>query len=165
MISLLLAMDRKQGIGYQNDLPWYIPEDLKYFKKVTMGHTIVMGRKTFESIGRALPGRKNVVITRDESFEAPEGVKVIHSLDRLIDLHHASPNEELFVIGGAEIFRQVLPATHRLYITFIDAEYKSDTFFPTINWEEWKMIDCFEGEQTKEVGVHYEFRVYEKKVG
>lgn len=162
MISLLFAMDRNHGIGYQNDLPWYIPEDLKYFKKVTMGHTIVMGRKTFDSIGKALPGRKNVILTRDQEYVAPENTVVIHSIDELLKLNHKNQDEEFFVIGGAEIFKQILPWTDKLYITFIDAEYNADTFFPKINWEEWKILSSKPGEQQQEAGVAYTFSVYEK---
>ena len=163
MISCLLAMDRNQGIGYNNDLPWHLPEDLKYFRRVTMGHTIVMGRKTFDSIGKALPGRRNIIMTRDANFDHPEGTEVIHSVDALLLLNKQSPNEEFFVIGGADIFRQVLPVTDRLYITFIDAQYKADTFFPEINWDEWNLISSKSGEQQQEAGVEYQFRVFEKK--
>ncbi|WP_243299924.1 dihydrofolate reductase [Bacillus litorisediminis] len=163
MISCLLAMDLNQGIGYENDLPWHLPEDLKYFKRVTMGHTIVMGRKTFDSIGKALPGRRNVIMTRDSAYVNPEGTEVIHSLDHLLLLNKEKPNEEFFVIGGADIFRQVIPFTDRLYITFIEAEYKADTYFPVINWEEWNLVSSKPGEQQQEAGVEYQFRVYERK--
>ncbi|MET3696019.1 dihydrofolate reductase [Bacillus oleivorans] len=162
MISCLLAMDRNQGIGYKNDLPWHLPEDLKYFKRVTMGHTIVMGRKTFDSIGKALPGRNNVIMTRDTHYDHPEGTEVIHSVDDLVSINKQKPEEEFFVIGGAEIFRQVLPFTDRLYITFIEAEYKTDTYFPKINWDEWNLVSSIPGEKQQEAGVEYEFRVYEK---
>ncbi|HWO76302.1 MAG TPA: dihydrofolate reductase [Bacillus sp. (in: firmicutes)] len=163
MISCLLAMDLNQGIGYENDLPWHLPEDLKYFKRVTMGHTIVMGRKTFDSIGKALPGRRNVIMARDSAYVNPEGTEVIHSLDHLLLLNKEKPNEEFFVIGGADIFRQVIPFTDRLYITFIEAEYKADTYFPVINWEEWNLVSSKPGEQQQEAGVEYQFRVYERK--
>ncbi len=116
-------------------MPWHLPEDLAYFKRTTMGHTVVMGRKTFESIGRPLPGRTNVVITRNLDFRAPAEVKVFHSLPEAIAVYPDS-----FVIGGAEIYRQALPLANELYITYIDAEYEGDVQFPRFDPAEWHEV-------------------------
>src|SRR5690625_1798275 len=108
MISLLVAMDRNRVIGFENDLPWHIPNDLKFFKQKTTGHVIVMGRKTYDSIGKPLPNRRNVVLTRKQ-INVPEEVEVIHHLDEIYEWNEQNRSEELFLIGGGDIFRQVLP--------------------------------------------------------
>lgn len=142
-ISLIVAMARNRVIGINNKLPWYLPNDLKYFKQVTMGKPILMGRKTFESIGKPLPGRLNIVMTRDPSWQA-DGVKVTHSIDEAIALAQAQceiqGGDELMVIGGDEIYRQSLPRADRLYLTQVHAEVEGDAFFPEINWDEWEEI-------------------------
>ncbi|RFU65453.1 dihydrofolate reductase [Peribacillus glennii] len=143
MISLLFAMDENRVIGKDNKLPWHLPADLNYFKNVTMGHPIVMGRKTFESIGRVLPGRENIVVTRNADFKL-EGVTVLHSVDEVIKLADSS-DREIFVIGGAEIFKGILPQTDRLYITEIHHEFQGDTYFPAINEAEWEQLSSTPG--------------------
>jgi dihydrofolate reductase len=161
MISLLLAMDRNRLIGKDNDLPWHLPADLAYFKRITMGHAIVMGRKTYESIGRALPGRENIVLTRDPHFSA-EGCRVIHSLDEIKKIEEEQQGE-LFVIGGAELFNQVLSISDRLYITVIDEIFEGDTYFTEINENEWTLISSEKG-ITNEKNIHdHFFNVYERK--
>ncbi|MDQ0217974.1 dihydrofolate reductase [Peribacillus cavernae] len=135
MISLMLAMDENRLIGKHNQLPWHLPSDLRYFKNVTMGHPIVMGRKTFESIGSVLPGRENIVVTRRTDYKA-EGATIVHSIDEVKQLSD-SLDEEIFVIGGAEIFKEVLPVTDRLYITEIHHRFEGDTYFPEIDEHEW----------------------------
>lgn len=140
-VSLIVAMARNRVIGINNKLPWYLPNDLKYFKRVTMGKPILMGRKTFESIGKPLPGRLNIVMTRDTSWQA-EGVKVTHSLDAAIALAQAQceiqGGDELMIIGGDEIYRQSLPRADRLYLTQVHAEVHGDAYFPEINWDDWE---------------------------
>jgi len=129
MISHVVAYSNNHVIGKDNQLPWHLPADLRHFKETTLGKTIVMGRKTFESIGRPLPKRKNIVVTRDEDFSV-EDVTVEHDLqflERFID-----STEEVCVIGGGEIFRQTLDATQRLYVTIVDTEIEGDTFYPEI---------------------------------
>ena len=120
MISLLWAMDENRAIGRNNQLPWHLPEDLKYFKRVTMGKPIAMGRKTYDSIGRPLPGRENIVITRNQGVTI-EGCTVIHDVKDLLK----RDDEELFVIGGAEIFKEILPFADRLYVTEIREEFEA----------------------------------------
>lgn len=161
MISLLVALDKNRLIGRNNDLPWRLPADLAYFKRVTMGHTIIMGRKTYDSIGKPLPGRHNVIMTRNKDFHV-EGCTVIHTVDDILAMKESS-NEELFVIGGAEIFEMVLPFTDRLYLTEIDEEFEGDTYFPTINEEEWQIVSKEKGIKDEKNPYDYFFVVYEKK--
>ena len=128
MISIIVALDKNRGIGKNNKIPWHIPEDLKHFKEITMGHPVIMGRKTFESIGRPLPDRTNIVVTRDVNFKAP-GCTIVHSLDEAINKAKEIV-EEIFIIGGAEIFRQSIDKADKLYVTIIDKEFDVDTYFP-----------------------------------
>jgi dihydrofolate reductase len=141
MISLIVAISKNRAIGKDNKLLWYIPEDMKRFRAITSGHPVVMGRKTFESIGRPLPNRTNIVITRDRSYK-PEGVVIAHSLDEAMEIAKQSPHlaspmqgegsaQEIFILGGGQIFEQVMHIADRLYITVIDADVPdADAFFP-----------------------------------
>lgn len=160
MISLLFAMDKNRVIGNNNDLPWHLPADLAYFKRVTMGHAIIMGRKTYESIGRPLPGRENIILTRNKGFEA-EGCTVIHTVDDILKLQETT-EDELFVIGGAQIFEEVLPFTDRMYITHIEAEFEGDTYFPEVDEEDWTVISKEKGIKDERNPYDYYFAVYEK---
>lgn len=142
-LSIIVAMANNRAIGKDNNLLWHLPEDLKYFKRITMGKPIVMGRKTFESIGRPLPGRLNIVITRQKDWQH-EGITVAHSIAQAIELAQAQSLidgiDEIMVIGGAEIYRIALPQTDRLYLTRVDAEIDGDAFFPAVSENEWKEI-------------------------
>lgn len=163
MISFLVAMDKNHVIGYQNDLPWSLPLDLQYFKEVTMGHTMVMGRKTFDAIGRVLPGRKSVVLTRQKNIDLPEEVDIIHDVKDIIKMHEESPDEELFIIGGGELFKLLLPEADRLYITLIDYEFKGDTYFPKFDESEWEVVKKEKGIKNEENPYDYYFMLYERK--
>jgi len=160
LISLIVAMDKHRLIGRDNQLPWHLPQDLAYFKKVTMNHKIIMGRKTFESIGRPLPGRENIIITRDSTY-SQEGCTILHSIDEILKLSSRS-NEELFVIGGAEIFKEILSVSDRLYITEIDDVFEGDTYFPDRKETEWKKISIEKGTKDEKNPYDFEFVVYEK---
>ncbi|TYS18847.1 dihydrofolate reductase [Rossellomorea vietnamensis] len=161
MISFVWAMDKNGVIGYENKLPWRLPEDLKFFKETTMGHPIVMGRKTFESIGRPLPGRENIILTRDASYEA-EGCIVYHDIKEV--LHHAEEMEvEVMVTGGAEIFEKFIPYADKLYVTRIYETFEGDTYFPDLNWDEYELISTKQGVQNEQNPYHYVFEVYKKK--
>lgn len=160
MISLLVAHDMNRVIGVNNDLPWYIPEDLAYFKRKTMGKAMVMGRKTFESIGKPLPGRLNIIVTRNKDYKA-EGAVVVHVLSDAIEKAKEYA-DEVMVIGGAEIFTMSLSIADRLYITKIKEEYNGDTFFPAYE-NEWHIIESSE-EHTTEDGIAYTFLTYERDV-
>lgn len=137
-LKIIVAMTQNRVIGKDNQMPWHIPEDLAHFKKETTGHSIIMGRKTYLSIGRALPKRKNIVLSRDPSFSA-EGVVVYHSL---VEAIAAEP--DAFIIGGAAIFEQALPLVNELYITHIEAEIKGDRQFPKLDWQLWQEQECTE---------------------
>jgi dihydrofolate reductase len=159
MISLLVAHDPNRVIGINNDLPWHIPEDLAYFKKMSMGKAMVMGRKTFESIGRPLPGRLSIIVTRNEAYTA-EGAVVVHNLNDAITRAEEYA-EEVMIIGGAEIFRTALEIADRLYITYIQKQYEGDTFFPSYG-PDWKLITTSQEYMTDDE-IPYSFRVYEKE--
>ncbi len=134
-LSIIAAMAENRVIGLGNALPWHLPEDLKRFKRLTTGHTVIMGRRNYESIGRPLPGRRNIVVTRRTGYEAP-GCVVVHSLDEA--LLAAGNDPEVFVIGGAELYTQLLPRTQRLYLTLVHATVPGDTYFPEFDWTEWQ---------------------------
>ncbi|MCK0472739.1 dihydrofolate reductase [Halalkalibacter sp. APA_J-10(15)] len=159
MISFIFAMDQNRAIGYQNDLPWHLPNDLAFFKRVTTGHTIVMGRKTYESIGRPLPKRRNIIITRNDSFVA-EGCEVVHTKEELQRL--TSQENEVFIIGGTEIFNLFWDVVDRLYVTFIDDVFKADTYFPNINPQEWHLKSTEKGKVDEKNKYSHEFRLYER---
>ena len=136
-ITLVAAIASNNVIGKENSLPWNIPEDLKRFKQMTSGHTILMGRKTFDSIGRPLPNRQNIVMTKDENFEK-EGIKVINDFDEALELIKES-NEDVFVIGGSKIYELFEPVANTLAITRILKDFEGDAFFPDINWDLWQI--------------------------
>lgn len=159
MISLIVAHDPNRVIGKNNELPWHLPEDLGYFKRMTMGKAMVMGRKTYESIGRPLPGRLSIVVTRNKDFTA-EGVVVVHDLDEAIKKAKEYA-DEVMIIGGAEIFRLVMRIADRLYITFIQTHFDGDTFFPSYGTE-WKLVSTSEEIVSKD-GTPFSYLVYDKK--
>ena len=136
-ITLVAAIASNNVIGKENSLPWNIPEDLKRFKQMTSGNTILMGRKTFDSIGRPLPNRQNIVMTKDKNFEQ-EGIKVINDFDEALELIKES-NEDVFVIGGSKIYELFEPVANSLAITRILKDFEGDAFFPDINWDLWQI--------------------------
>ncbi len=142
-LSIIVAMANNRAIGKDNQLLWHLPEDLRYFKRMTMGKPMVMGRKTFESIGRPLPGRLNIVVTRQQEWQH-EGVKVVHSIDEAMQLANAQASidgiDEVMLIGGAELYTNALPNADKIYLTRVDAEINGDAFFPEINENEWQEI-------------------------
>ncbi|MBS4173195.1 dihydrofolate reductase [Bacillus sp. FJAT-49736] len=160
MISFLWAEDKKGIIGKNNQLPWHLPEDLKYFKRTTMGHPIVMGRKTYESIGKPLPGRTNIVLTRDPHFHA-EGCLTFKTKNDLLKWIREN-NDEIFITGGAEIFGLFMEEVDRLYITKIHEDFEGDTYFPPMDWSEWKLISNEKGIKNEENPYDYEFQIYER---
>ena len=137
MISIIVAVAKNGVIGDKNSLLWHLREDMIHFRTTTSGHPVVMGRKTYDSIGRPLPKRTNVVITRDTNL-AIEDCTVVHSLDEAVAMFDKS--EEVFIIGGAQIYKQALPLADRIYLTVIDKEYEGDTSFPEIDYSAWNEI-------------------------
>lgn len=139
ILSLIVAVAENQVIGNGGQMPWHISEDLKYFKRTTQGHPVVMGRRTFESLGcRPLPNRTNVVVSRNTSLKVPEGVVTATSLEQALAPFQQT-DEEVFILGGGEIYRQAMPLADRLYLTRIAASPQGDTLFPTVSPEEWRL--------------------------
>jgi dihydrofolate reductase len=160
-ITLVVAVAENRCIGRDGDLPWHISTDLKRFKSVTMGHPMVMGRKTFQSIGRVLPGRPNIVVTRDRDFHA-DGVEVAHSLAAALDAARAHGTGAVMVIGGAEIFEQALPLAERLDICHVHADVPGDTFFPEIDPAHWWETSRAYHDPEKPGGPAFSFVVYDR---
>lgn len=156
MLSLIAALARNHTVGIANRLPWHLSDDLKYFKATTSGHPIIMGRKTFDSIGRPLPGRHNIVVTRDRNWQAA-GVTVVHSIAEAVAA--AGEADEVFLIGGASLYAEALPLADRLYLTEIDADFDGDAFFPDWPRAQFRELrrDTRQGEDFA-----YSFVVYEK---
>jgi dihydrofolate reductase len=138
IVSLIVAMDRRRGIGAGNRLPWRLPADLKRFRDLTMGHHLIVGRKTWESIGRALPGRTMIVVTRNPDYRA-EGCFIVHSLEEALNAARAKGESQAFIGGGAEIYREAMKLADRIYLTLVDAEVEADAFFPEMNSGEWSI--------------------------
>lgn len=139
-LSIIAALGRNRAIGYQNQLSWRLPADLQRFKQLTLGHHMLMGRKTFESIGRPLPGRTSIIITRQTDYAA-EGCLIAHSLDDALVMAKARGEQEAFVIGGADIYAQALSRADRMYLTFVEAEPEADAFFPAFDETSWETIE------------------------
>lgn len=158
-IGLIWAMTKDRVIGKDNKMPWHLPNDLAFFRKQTVGKTVVMGRKTFESLGsKPLPKRRNMVLTRNKDWSHEE-VNVLHSVDDVLDLAKA---EEIMIIGGAEIYALFLPYADRLYITRIDAALDGDTYFPSYNEEEWTMKEEIPGVLDERNLYPHRFMIYER---
>lgn len=138
MITIIAAIDHNFGIGKNNRLIWHLPADLKRFKTLTTGHCIIMGRKTFESLGKALSNRKNIVISRNPDFKIPDGCKLAHSLQEALKI--AADDDTPFIIGGAEIYREAMKIADKLEITQVHQSFEADAFFPTIDLTIWKEV-------------------------
>lgn len=146
-ISIIVVIGRNREIGFQNRLLWHLPEDMQRFKRITTGHPVIMGSKTFESIGKALPERSNIVINFDKNYIAP-GCIVVDSIEAAIEAAKKQNNDEVFVIGGGSIYKQFLPHSDKLYLTIVDDAPEADTFFP--DYSEFKTIIREEGLETDE---------------
>lgn len=154
IVSIIVAVAENQAIGFDNHLLWHISEDLKRFKSLTLGHHIIMGRKTFESIGKPLPGRINIVISRQDGFNANDCL-VANSLESAIEL--AQNDSEVFIIGGGEIYKQALLIADKIYLTRVHAGFHGDTFFPELNLSEWATESVIKGKPTVEGELGYTF--------
>ncbi len=159
-ISLIVAKSRNNAIGRNNQLLWHLPKDLKHFKKLTSGHHIIMGRKTYESIGRPLPNRVSIVITRNLEYQL-EGCLVVNSPQEALQIAKQNTENELFIIGGEEIYRILLPHTHRLYITEVHTEIDGDAFFPQLS-DDWREIKRQAHLADEKHHFDFDFVVYEK---
>lgn len=156
-LAMIVAVSDNNVIGVDGDLPWRLSADLKQFKRLTMGHSMIMGRKTFDSIGRLLPGRTTVIVTRNRDFVC-EGALVAHSISEAIAI--CSKDETPFLVGGAEIYRQGLPFVRELFLTRVHAKIEGDTFLPDIDWDRWELLENerFEADAKNEVA--FSFRRY-----
>ena len=161
-VSIIAIVAANDVIGLNNQLPWHMPADLKRFKQLTMGHHLIMGRKTFQSIGKPLPGRINVIVTRNVDFN-PDGVAIARSVDEAISKAEAAGDSEIFIGGGAEIYAQTLHRADRMYITRVHAEPEGDTFFPEFDdVNEWKLVDAEHFESDEKNKHPYSFLTYER---
>ncbi|MBV1899168.1 MAG: dihydrofolate reductase [Cycloclasticus sp.] len=159
MISMIVAMAENRAIGKNNELLWHLPKDFQHFKSVTMGKPILMGRKTFESIGKALPGRKNIVISRDNNFTA-EGIVIVHSITAALEA--TEEFDDVMVIGGASFYEQMLPVTETLYLTVVHQDFEADAFFPEIKTEEWEVVEQVKHEADEKHAYPYSFITYRR---
>ena len=161
MLSIIVAKAKNNIIGKENKLIWHLPEDLKHFKELTTGHTIIMGRKTFESLGRALPNRKHVVFSQNPDFKVDdENVEIVHSMLQIQE--YIENEEENFVIGGAMIYNLLMPYVTKMYVTQINKDFEGDTFFPRIDENVWKEVSREKGLKNEENNLDYEFITYER---
>ena len=162
MLSIIAAISDNNVIGKDNKLLWHLPEDLKRFKELTTGHTIIMGRKTFESLGKVLPDRKHIIITRDTNYKVDdENVEIINEINELGK--YINDDKEYFVIGGAIIYSQLISKTSKMYITRIHKVYEGDAYFPKINEEDWKVVETRQGIKDEKNPYDYEFITYVRK--
>ena len=162
ILSLLVAADENNVIGRDNKLPWHLPNDLRYFKNQTWGMPILMGRKTFESIGKPLPGRKSIVITRNDDWHH-DGVNVVHSIEDAIQKAESFGVKEIFVIGGAEIFNSSLPETNRIYLTRIHEQFDGDVYFPEVSDKDWQLVSSRFCEADEKNAFNHTYQVWERK--
>lgn len=158
LLSIIAAVAENGAIGRNNQLLWHIPEDLKYFKKLTTGHAVIMGRKTFDSIGKPLPNRQNIVITKNVRLHGSGEVSFVSSLQEALQ---AAQGDEVFIIGGASIYEAAMPLAQRLYITRVHAAFDADTFFPAIG-EEWELTKSEAAAVCEKSGLRYSFVSYER---
>ena len=158
-LSLIVAVAKNGVIGADGRIPWHLPAELKIFKTATMGHHMIMGRRTWESINRLLPGRTTVIVTRRADYEVP-GAIIAHSLDAAIAA--CKGDDEIFVIGGADLFRLALPHADRLYVTVVDIEPEGDTIMPEIEWSEWRVVSSTASVPDERNPLPFRYSVYER---
>ena len=161
-ISFLVAASENNVIGKDNKLPWHLPNDLKYFKNLTWGMTVIMGRKTYESFDNLLKGRRSIVITRNKDWKA-EGAEVANSIDEAINLAKENGMNEIFIIGGAEIFKSAFPKANRIYLTRIHHSFEGDAFFPAINEKEWQLVKEVNCPADEKNAYPHSFQTWERK--
>jgi len=163
-ISIIVAVANDNIIGFENTMPWHLPADLKHFKAITTGHHVIMGRNTYESLGKPLPNRTNIVITRNKSYQVEDGVLMFNVLEDAIKHVVGKNDEEAFVIGGAEIYNLALPLSNKMYITNIDIDVDGDTYFPSFDENEWRLKDSVT-HQADEINPYiYTFNNFERNL-
>jgi len=163
-ISIIAAVAENGVIGRQGQLPWRLSDDLRRFKQRTMGHTIIMGRRTWESIGRALPGRRTVVVTRQTGYRTADAeVKISASLSDALNVAEAAGDNEAFIVGGAELYRESLSRANRLYLTRVRAAVEGDTSFPDVAWNNWQLVESEEHDANEKNDYAYRFETYDRR--
>jgi dihydrofolate reductase len=160
-ISLVVAAATNNAIGKDGQMPWHLPNDMKHFKNVTWGMPVVMGRKTFDSLGKVLPGRKNIVITRQSDWKV-DGTVVVKSIDDALFVAKQTDAKEVMVIGGGEIYKTLFDKAKRIYLTRVEAEPEADTFFPSLNPEHWHLVSQRNHEADEKNAYNYSFQVWER---
>jgi len=159
-ISIIVAKSKNGAIGKEGRLPWHLSEDLKRFKSITMGKPIIMGRNTYDSIGKPLPGRENIILTRQSNF-FEEGVTITHSVDQA--LKHTRMEEEVMIIGGGEIYKEFITKANKLYITHVDLHIDGDAFFPKIDYSDWQLMSREDFPVNKDRDIGFCFKVLERR--
>ena len=161
LISAIVACAKNNVIGFNNQIPWYLPADLQYFKKTTQHHHILMGRNCFESIGKPLPNRTNIVVTRDLFFTAT-GCVIAHSIEEALKIAKRNKETELFIIGGGIIYEQTINLCDKLYLTEVDLEIAGDVFFPTLNTQEWRLVSVEKHDKDEKNKMGYTFKIFNR---
>ncbi|MDT2738601.1 dihydrofolate reductase [Enterococcus canintestini] len=162
MLAAIWAQDQNGLIGKNEVLPWYLPDDLKFFKEMTLGKTLVMGRKTFEGMGgRPLPGRRTIILTRNENYQAPVGVHVMNDIKQVIAYAKAS-DHTVFIAGGGAIYATLLPACDYIFRTVIEDSFEGDTYFPEVKWENWRLVKKVAGKVDEKNKFPHSFEEYER---
>ena len=162
LISAIVAKAKNNVIGKDNDIPWYLPADLKYFKKVTINHHIVMGRKVYQSIGKPLPKRTNVIITRNPFFIV-SNCFIANSIEEAISMAQENGDEEAMIIGGGEIYKQTMELWDRLYLTEVDADVEGDVYFPELDYSQWNLVSKEDHQKDEKNEYDYSFHIYDRK--
>lgn len=162
-LSLIVAKARNNVIGKDNQLVWKLSGDLQHFKRTTLGHHVIMGRKTFESMGKPLPGRTSIVITRNKAYQVPSPHEVVHSLDEALQIVQKKGLEQAFILGGAEIYEQALPVVDEMIITEVEADPEGDTFFPAVDYSSWEKVSEEPHPKDEKNQYSYTFVIYQRK--
>lgn len=162
ILSAITAIGQNNVIGKNNALPWYLPADMRFFKNTTIGHAVIMGRKTYDSFKKALPGRTNIVITRQKDLTLPDAI-VVNNLQEAIAKAREIEKEETFILGGAQIYEQSLPLLDRIYLTRVYEDFEGDTFFPKFNLDEWEMTGIEPHEPDEKNRYFYAFQIWERR--
>lgn len=164
MVSIIAAMGKDRGLGFGNKLPWSLPDDMKRFRDLTQGHVVIMGRKTYESIGKVLPDRKNIIVTRNPDYKVPGGTVVGSMKEALQEARsEGGADQEIFVVGGGEIYKLAMPYVDKMYLTFVDAEIPADTYFPEFDEGNWRVIDTTPHATDDRHAFAFTFKTYERK--
>jgi dihydrofolate reductase len=161
IVSCIVAAAKNNVIGKDNDIPWHLPADLQYFKKITLDHHIIMGRNCYLSIGRPLPKRTNIILTRDPYFIS-SNCFIVHSINEALEIAHNNGEEEVFIVGGGTIYAQTIDLWDKLYFTEVDLEVKGNIFFPELDMQQWKLISEDSHKKDEKNKFNYNFKIYEK---